>query len=133
MNSGPVGDVAALNADNDAPMEQISNSQLQDSRQQWPALMGRAMELAARVLSAHPNPRVGCVLEKQGRIIAEGWHEAPGLPHAEAMALAMAGEQAAQATVFVTLEPGAGGYPGMAIVRFRGSGKGAQSWLFQAP
>jgi deoxycytidylate deaminase len=64
-------------------MEQISNSQLQDSRQQWPALMGRAMELAARVLSAHPNPRVGCVLEKQGRIIAEGWHEAPGLPHAE--------------------------------------------------
>jgi diaminohydroxyphosphoribosylaminopyrimidine deaminase/5-amino-6-(5-phosphoribosylamino)uracil reductase len=86
-------------------MEQISNSQLQQHQQQWPALMGRAMELAARVLSAHPNPRVGCVLEKQGRIIAEGWHEAPGLPHAEAMALAMAGEQAAQATVFVTLEP----------------------------
>lgn len=64
--------------------------------------MSRAIELAERGFPA-PNPRVGCVLVRDGRIIAEGWHEAAGQPHAEAMALA--DTNARGATAYVTLEP----------------------------
>lgn len=64
--------------------------------------MARAIELAERGFPA-PNPRVGCVIVRDGRIIAEGWHEAAGQPHAEAMALG--GIDARGATAYVTLEP----------------------------
>jgi diaminohydroxyphosphoribosylaminopyrimidine deaminase / 5-amino-6-(5-phosphoribosylamino)uracil reductase len=68
--------------------------------------MGRALELAARGLySTDPNPRVGCVLVKNGSTVGEGWHERPGAPHAEALALAAAGARAQGATAYVTLEP----------------------------
>ena len=68
--------------------------------------MARAVRLARRGLySADPNPRVGCVLVKAGRIVGEGWHERAGGPHAERMALERAGDNAAGATAFVTLEP----------------------------
>ncbi|UCE90456.1 MAG: bifunctional diaminohydroxyphosphoribosylaminopyrimidine deaminase/5-amino-6-(5-phosphoribosylamino)uracil reductase RibD [Pseudomonadota bacterium] len=67
--------------------------------------MARALQLAARGLyTTDPNPRVGCVLVKDGKIIGEGWHERAGEGHAEIRALENAG--AAQgATVYVTLEP----------------------------
>lgn len=71
----------------------------------WPASMQRALELATRVLSTHPNPRVGCVLVQQGQVVGEGWHEAPGEVHAEVAALAAAGSKARGSTAFVTLEP----------------------------
>lgn len=68
--------------------------------------MARALRLAARGLyTTTPNPRVGCVLVKDGRIVGEGWHEKAGQPHAEVHALAAAGEQARGATAYVTLEP----------------------------
>ena len=68
--------------------------------------MQRALELARRGLwSTDPNPRVGCVIAAGERVIAEGWHERVGLPHAEAMALAAAGSGARGATAYVTLEP----------------------------
>ena len=68
--------------------------------------MARAVRLARRGLfSAHPNPRVGCVLVKAGRIVGEGWHERAGGPHAERVAIAGAGANAAGATAYVTLEP----------------------------
>lgn len=73
--------------------------------------MARALELAARgMASAHPNPRVGCVLVREGRILAEGWHERAGGPHAEAAALANLQAQdpagsAHGATAYVNLEP----------------------------
>lgn len=68
--------------------------------------MARALQLAERGLfSTHPNPRVGCVMAKDGNVIAEGWHEIAGGPHAEVMALAEAGNAARGATVYVTLEP----------------------------
>ena len=69
--------------------------------------MARALELAARGLaSTHPNPRVGCVLARDGRILAEGWHERAGGPHAEVAALAALPEGAAAGcTAYVTLEP----------------------------
>lgn len=52
-----------------------------------------------------PNPNVGCVIVKDGRVIGQGWTQPGGRPHAEAMALAEAGKQAAGATAYVTLEP----------------------------
>ena len=68
--------------------------------------MSRALALARRGLfTAHPNPRVGCVLVRGDDIIGEGWHERTGSPHAEVNALAQAGERAHGATLYVTLEP----------------------------
>lgn len=70
------------------------------------AAMRRALELAELGLrSAHPNPRVGCVIAAGGQIIGEGWHERAGAPHAEAHALQQAGTRARGATAYVTLEP----------------------------
>lgn len=69
-------------------------------------MMARALQLAARGLeTTTPNPRVGCVLVRDGVIIAEGWHERAGQPHAEAAALALAGPAARGATAYITLEP----------------------------
>ena len=52
-----------------------------------------------------PNPMVGAVIVKDGRIIAEGWHRKAGTPHAEIHALNMAGSLAKDSTMYVTLEP----------------------------
>jgi diaminohydroxyphosphoribosylaminopyrimidine deaminase/5-amino-6-(5-phosphoribosylamino)uracil reductase len=68
--------------------------------------MARALALAERgLLTTTPNPRVGCVLVRDGVIVGEGWHLRAGEPHAEAHALLAAGEAARGATAYVTLEP----------------------------
>jgi diaminohydroxyphosphoribosylaminopyrimidine deaminase/5-amino-6-(5-phosphoribosylamino)uracil reductase len=68
--------------------------------------MRRALELARRGVGlAPPNPMVGAVVVRQGTLVGEGWHEGPGTPHAEVMALAEAGDGARGATLYVTLEP----------------------------
>ena len=68
--------------------------------------MGQALALAERGLyTTTPNPRVGCVLVKDGAVLASGWHEKAGLPHAEVLALKEAGERARGATLYLNLEP----------------------------
>jgi diaminohydroxyphosphoribosylaminopyrimidine deaminase/5-amino-6-(5-phosphoribosylamino)uracil reductase len=68
--------------------------------------MARALELAARGLGrTFPNPPVGAVLVRGGRIVGEGLHRRAGGPHAEIEALAAAGPRARGATLYVTLEP----------------------------
>lgn len=69
--------------------------------------MARALELARTPgVPLGPNPRVGCVLlDAAGDVVAEGYHRGAGSPHAEADALARAGEQARGTTAVVTLEP----------------------------
>jgi diaminohydroxyphosphoribosylaminopyrimidine deaminase / 5-amino-6-(5-phosphoribosylamino)uracil reductase len=68
--------------------------------------MSQALQLAERGLfTTTPNPRVGCVLVKAGKLLSEGWHERAGEPHAEVHALRNAGAAAKGATAFVTLEP----------------------------
>lgn len=52
-----------------------------------------------------PNPHVGCLLVREGRVVGRGWTQPGGRPHAEAMALAEAGADAKGATAYVTLEP----------------------------
>ncbi|MGB3942511.1 MAG: bifunctional diaminohydroxyphosphoribosylaminopyrimidine deaminase/5-amino-6-(5-phosphoribosylamino)uracil reductase RibD [Candidatus Manganitrophaceae bacterium] len=68
--------------------------------------MKRALRLAGRGRGkTAPNPMVGAVVVKSGRIVGEGSHPGPGLPHAEALALAQAGEKAKGATLYINLEP----------------------------
>ena len=68
--------------------------------------MARALRLAEKgMYTTTPNPRVGCVIARDGRVVAEGWHERTGSAHAEAMAIERAGAAAKGATVYVTLEP----------------------------
>ncbi len=66
----------------------------------------RAVELAKKAEGhTSPNPMVGAVLVKGGRVIAEDYHRAPGTPHAEALVLSEAGPKAKGATLYVSLEP----------------------------
>jgi diaminohydroxyphosphoribosylaminopyrimidine deaminase / 5-amino-6-(5-phosphoribosylamino)uracil reductase len=66
----------------------------------------RALELAERGRgTTRPNPVVGAVVERDGEIVGEGWHERAGGPHAEVVALEQAGERARGATMYVSLEP----------------------------
>jgi len=68
--------------------------------------MGAAIALADRARGrTHPNPEVGCVIVARGRVVGRGWTQPGGRPHAEAMALAEAGDEAAGADIYVTLEP----------------------------
>ena len=68
--------------------------------------MARAIRLAQRGLyTTDPNPRVGCVIVKDGEVVGEGWNERAGEAHAEVNALNQAGDKADEATAYVSLEP----------------------------
>ena len=70
------------------------------------AYMSQALQLAEKGLySTSPNPRVGCVIVRDGKIVGSGWHVKTGQPHAEINALNIAGGAAQGATVYLTLEP----------------------------
>jgi len=68
--------------------------------------MARALQCAREGrYTTHPNPRVGCVIVRDGEPVGEGFHPRAGEPHAEVFALRRAGERARGATAYVTLEP----------------------------
>jgi len=68
--------------------------------------MAIALRLARQgMYTAHPNPRVGCVIVLNDQIVGQGWHQVTGGPHAEVIALEEAGDNARNATAYVTLEP----------------------------
>jgi diaminohydroxyphosphoribosylaminopyrimidine deaminase / 5-amino-6-(5-phosphoribosylamino)uracil reductase len=68
--------------------------------------MAAAVALARRGRpGAAPNPNVGCLIVRDGRVVGRGWTQPGGRPHAEAVALAAAGERACGATAYITLEP----------------------------
>ncbi len=69
-----------------------------------PAFMDMALELAIKSRPS-PNPRVGAVVVKDGKVIGRGFHKQPGMPHAEIVALTDAGEASRGADMYVTLEP----------------------------
>ncbi|MEP6633553.1 MAG: bifunctional diaminohydroxyphosphoribosylaminopyrimidine deaminase/5-amino-6-(5-phosphoribosylamino)uracil reductase RibD [Luteimonas sp.] len=69
-------------------------------------MMARALRLAERAAyTTKPNPMVGCVLTQGDQVVGEGWHLRKGGPHAEVLALQVAGDRARGATAYVTLEP----------------------------
>jgi diaminohydroxyphosphoribosylaminopyrimidine deaminase/5-amino-6-(5-phosphoribosylamino)uracil reductase len=69
-------------------------------------MIERAVLLASRARGAtSPNPMVGAVLTKNGRILAEDYHRKPGTPHAEALVIRKAGDRARSSTLYVSLEP----------------------------
>src|SRR5262245_66570118 len=74
---------------------------LQPRDSEW---MAQAVEIGHQG-DPSPNPHVGCVIVKDGRLIATGYHASAGDRHAEVMALEKAGPQARGATLYVTLEP----------------------------
>ena len=86
-------------------MQHKHNTELDAAFLDWPVHMQQALDLADSVLTAAPNPRVGCVLVHDGQVISEGWHSAAGADHAEVMALTNAGRDPRGATAFVSLEP----------------------------
>ncbi len=95
----------------DGPTDLIGSPQggeVPAEQRRWSAsdseYMQRAISLATST-HPHPNPRVGAVVVSNGAVIAEAAHKKAGQPHAEALALQLAGAQAAGATVYVTLEP----------------------------
>ncbi|MFP4272241.1 MAG: bifunctional diaminohydroxyphosphoribosylaminopyrimidine deaminase/5-amino-6-(5-phosphoribosylamino)uracil reductase RibD [Halothiobacillaceae bacterium] len=68
--------------------------------------MARAIELARQGwYTTAPNPRVGCLIVREGQVVGTGFHARAGLPHAEPIALEQAGDRARGATAYVTLEP----------------------------
>lgn len=82
----------------------VMTFQTQDAEDRY--YMAEALRLARKGrFTTHPNPRVGCVLVKNGQIIGRGWHRKAGEAHAEIHALRQAGDMARGACAYVTLEP----------------------------
>src|SRR3979490_1862071 len=87
-------------------MTEVSASQDPAAVSRDRAHMARAVTLATRGLyTTDPNPRGGCVVVRNDRVLGEGWHVRAGEAHAEVLALRAAGPDARGATVYVTLEP----------------------------
>src|SRR5215470_11850083 len=84
----------------------VASATATDARPDDAGHMRAALALARRALGrSWPNPAVGCVLVREGRVVGRGWTQPGGRPHAETEALGRAGEAARGATAYVSLEP----------------------------
>lgn len=87
-------------------MNVLSKGSLKDNNNDDGFYIRRCVELARKAVGfTSPNPMVGCVIVKDGRIVGEGYHPRAGQPHAEVFALRDAGSMAEDATAYVSLEP----------------------------
>lgn len=85
------------------PPEQMTEQVLRKADQRY---MAEALDLARLAMGrTSPNPMVGCVIVREGRVVGRGYHLKAGTPHAEVHALSQAGDEARGATLYVTLEP----------------------------
>jgi len=85
---------------------QLNGMVSENFSKQHETLMQQAIELAKRGGgTTHPNPRVGAIVVNHGEVVGVGWHKRAGGPHAEAVALQVAGKRAHGGTLYVTLEP----------------------------
>ena len=86
--------------------EERASESMMEGEEKGAAFMRMALSLAARGKGmAHPNPMVGAVVVKGGKVIGKGYHRGPHSPHAEVLALAQAGGDAGGGDLYVTLEP----------------------------
>lgn len=101
------GDLAMLHTPRCAPRHHSSSRlRIQSPPMNDAQFMHRALELAEKGrYSTSPNPMVGCVIVRDGRVVAEGFHERAGLPHAEIEALTACHDDPRGATLYVNLEP----------------------------
>ncbi len=86
-------------------MQQKRRSSATNSKKFEEKLMKQAIELAEKAVNPSPNPKVGALVVKDGKVIGAGFHEQVGNAHAEIVALRQAGKRANGATIFLTLEP----------------------------
>ncbi|GBG72819.1 hypothetical protein CBR_g12386 [Chara braunii] len=104
-SEGLLWDETAVSADlND--VDDDDRKETKEEKQEEAMYIRRCVDLALQALGhTSPNPVVGCVIVKGGRVIGEGFHPKAGEPHAEVFALRQAGENAVDATAYVSLEP----------------------------
>ncbi|KAL2892208.1 Riboflavin biosynthesis protein PYRD chloroplastic [Bienertia sinuspersici] len=106
LNWGKRVSKSCFNLRNGGGLVKVSCGGLESKNEEDVFYMRKCIELAKQAIGCtSPNPMVGCIVVKDGKVVGQGFHPKAGQPHAEVFALRDAGEQAEGATAYVTLEP----------------------------